>query len=204
MRKTTGLSLMLFAIMSMMALSSVSAAELVVNGVEMDHVDLKQLGGKKFENCTVEFDANGKPHITIPGIKFQKVTPDKAKEIQKQALAPATSGKYFLAVDLDSSKNTGYQINIYVNEKLVRMFKPGEARFIMDVSTYLRPGKNTLRFVAHKAQPGSQRGKDRLSITFGAGHYDDGVFKMDTPKALFMVTGAQKDDIDRSYKVDIP
>ena len=203
MRKTAGISLMLFAVISIMAMASVSAGELIVNGVEMDTVDLKQLGGKKFEKCTVEFDVNGKPHITIPGVKFQKVTPDKARQIKKQALKPSAGGTHYLAVDLDSSTDTGYQINIYINDKLVRMVQPGEARFIMDVTSYLHPGSNTLRFVAHKEKPGSGKGNDRFSITFGAGHYDNAIFKMDTPKALFMLTGAQKDDVDRSYKVDI-
>ena len=75
---------LLIAFMAMFAPAIVFAAEIVMNGVEMDIIDLKQLTGKKFRNCTVYIDSEGKLYIEIPGVKIMKVDPEEAEKIRQQ------------------------------------------------------------------------------------------------------------------------
>ncbi len=179
------------------------AGDIIMNGVEMDSIDLKQLSGKKFRDCTVLIDAEGRLHIDVPGVKIMKVSPDEAKKMEQNQPKQKVDGEYYLASDIDNSKQTGFEINIYINGRLVKQLQPDEERMIMRMNKYLHRGKNTIRFVAHKKSQVKADSSQKLSITFGEGRYTKGVFEMYKPYVLFEVNAAQNSDVDRKFELEL-
>lgn len=125
------------------------AASVFLNGVNIDGVT-----GQRFENCTVVIDQNGDVQIAADGYRVETAVPTSA--------APATAGgpvtqRYFLVSETNAPGMAQYDIDIFVNATWVKRISHEDPQTVIELSRYLKQGKNLIHFTATKVLGSARR-----------------------------------------------
>jgi hypothetical protein len=158
---------------------------LTLNGIAIDGIT-----SQRFENCTVTIDDRGNVHIEAKGYAVREVgAPTRA--ITPPALAavgavtPASTApplgpaeasrklgrRYFLATE-HAMPGTQYDLAIFINAQWIREVKASEPQVVMEVTRYLKPGRNKLVVAATKRVQGERLSTSRevaLKLVLGEG-----------------------------------
>jgi hypothetical protein len=153
---------------------------LTLNGVAIDGIT-----SQRFENCTVTIDERGNVHIEAKGYAVREVGAP-ARAVTPAALAAVTSApvpasaaepprklarRYFLATE-HASPGTQYDLAIFINAQWIREVKASEPQVVMEVTRYLKPGRNKLVVAATKRVQGERVSTSRdvaLKVVLGEG-----------------------------------
>jgi hypothetical protein len=136
--------------------SAAQASTLYINGVRVDG-----LSNVKLHNVDLEIDDKGDLHVTAKGYSVNvaetnppKPVPPARTNTNANANANAKSGapapKYTLA--MSESGDPQWDVDIYVNGQFVRRFQSGQAPPPVDVTRFIKPGDNSIRFRAVKQE----------------------------------------------------
>jgi len=183
-----------------------SARNVYVNGV-----DVGELRGQTFKDATVTIDDNGDIHIDAPRYKIEVVDEDNRTlgpaEPEKPAAGanPALQKRYFLAVKPNDAGRAQYDIAIEVNGVERRIVKAGEPELILEVSAWLKPGRNEIEIAARKNTGGERKSispADSLRVVIGTGHEEGTLVKIDGVNVDFKCDASQLADIAKSYVIE--
>ncbi len=131
-----------------------------LNGVDLTNTEVTN---QEFDSCTVRFDKDGNLHITAPGLEIKKQP--KKKQAPARSSSEAAHGKldksYFLVSNETQRGATHYDVAVYINGRRVTTIRSNAKPAAMDVTRFVKPGKNEIRFFATKkgAKPGDRAGK---------------------------------------------
>jgi hypothetical protein len=115
-----------------------SAAEVYLNGVR-----ITGLTNQKLQNASVELDANGDVRISAPDYKIREVDVD-GKGAAPAPKPVALTASYFLITEVSQPNATGYQIQVIVNNKLVKTLKDDIPQNVVELNPFLSKGANTI------------------------------------------------------------
>jgi len=116
-------------------------------GVYLNGVNIDGVKNKVFENCRVQIDGAGNVHITAKGYAVQKRGTPKPAPV---AVGGKPTHRYWLVTEKAAPGMTQYDIDLFINQKWIRKFLDQEEHVVMEITKYLRTGKNKLHFVAKK------------------------------------------------------
>ena len=189
------LSALVLALAAAPRFASAKAPAVYINDVRVDG-----LSGQSFKAVDVVFDDNGDVRITARGYKIavmdQPVTPpgsgSAAAAVAHAPTASAgtttaviggqtgaagpTSGHFFIATVQPRPGAAQWEIDVYVNQVFARRFRSKEAEPYYEISKYLKPGPNSIRFLARK-EPGeriSTSPTDYFELVIGDGESKGG------------------------------
>lgn len=125
------------------------AVSVFLNGTRVDG-----LVGTKIDKCAVEFDAQGNVQLSCPGYAVKtEGTPPPAAPTEAEAVPSGTiERKYYLVTEQAERGKAGFDIELYVNAKFIRRLRNEEEQIVSEITRHLRPGKNTVTFIARKKQ----------------------------------------------------
>lgn len=201
------------------------AAVALAGKVYVNGVDVTGLQGQTFEDVTVTFDQNGDIRVVAPGYEIQVVdpatVPSAGEPVERPVRAgglaetappsPTTTpdpappmqsglpeGRWWLVTEDDASK--GHEVEVFVNDQLVRTVRSGEPQVIEDVGPWLRRGRNEVRMVSTSDAGGG----GTLYIYMGTGNNDSGTLMMDAPDIQFGLGGGRTGTYEREYTIEVP
>ncbi len=132
-----------------------------LNGVRADSVR-----DQTFSNATVRIDSVGNVHITAPGVKVRRIPqgpPETAADLVH---------RYWLISSKSKPGATRYAIDVFLNGRYVRRVLSPGPHVTLDVTEYLKPGKNVVKLTARKdtsLPPISNSPADFLKLLLGPG-----------------------------------
>jgi hypothetical protein len=156
---------------------ALAGPSLTLNGVPIDGIT-----SQRFENCTVTIDERGNVHLEAKGYAVRAVgttgaTPTPATTTVSATPRPAAepagrlTHRYFLATD-HAPPGTQYDLAIFINAQWIREVKASEPQVVMEVTRYLRPGRNKLVVAATKKVEGERLSSSKdvaLRVVLGEG-----------------------------------
>lgn len=183
--------------MTLALVAAAFAGSVYINGVRADVLPEMTL-----EDVTVRIDGAGNLYIDAPGYRARVVSPpaeptsqtytppprvaSAAPPVPAQAYTPPPSatpaavGTWWLVTeDNDSS---GHQLEVLVNGTLVRRVRSGEPQLILDLSSFLRSGTNTVTITA---LPSPTLGGGVLNVYVGRGGNAGGTIRIDEPEIRY-------------------
>lgn len=95
--------------------------------------------------------------------------------------------------------NPYYSVKVEVNENLVAIVHLSE--LTIDITQYIKPGINKVRFIATKTAPKGRNDWDRINIMIGPGIKDNyGDIKMSQIQIKYLRLGVEKSDFDETFE----
>jgi hypothetical protein len=184
-----------FAAVALLAAAAPALAgpSLTLNGVNIDGIT-----AQRFENCTVVIDGKGNVHIEAKGYAVRAVgepegrpaaagprdpashpgpAPSAARPIVPASATPAEAAprqltrRYFLATE-HAPPGTQYDLAVFINAQWIREVKASEPQVVLEITRYLRPGRNKVVFAATKRIQGERLSTSRdvaLKVVLGEG-----------------------------------
>lgn len=171
------------------------ARDVYINGIKLDsNVVLKN---QTFPACEVKFDEAGNVYITAKGFKIQLQeegsTTTKAEETPAPADGKMTK-RYWLVSKQAKRGQTQYDVDVYVNDTLVKKVRSTEDSVVLEVTKHVKAGANKVRLVAVK-NLGDKRlstsPTDTLEIILGEGNVSGGTVAIDKPVVNYKRTAAE-------------
>ena len=136
----------------MLLLTLGAATPAWAKSVYLNNVQIDGLTNQKFENCTVEIDAQGNVFITAKGYRVESVGQPK-----DQPPPAALTKRYWL---VSENKNPGmdqYDLELIVNGTSVKKISTKDEQFYLEITKYMRKGNNQVYILAKKNLEGGQR-----------------------------------------------
>ena len=138
--------------------SPAEARKVFLNGVNLNAVDLPAV---TLKGCTVSIDAKGNIHITAKGYKIQvsggsgstTTTPARRTPARRSAMKTVGSAteKYYLVSFFNKQGATQYDIELFINGKMIRRIRSRSGQIAVDVTRFIKRGKpNEVIFVSRK------------------------------------------------------
>ncbi|MFT6374186.1 MAG: hypothetical protein ACJATT_000247 [Myxococcota bacterium] len=200
-------------------LSTIALAGTVfVNGV-----DVGDMRGQTFEDCTVVFDSSGDLHISAPGYDIQVQTAPSGSSPTPVSLAPLTptsvpvvsnptppqqrlpasgqgiaDGQWWLVSD--DSGSQGHTVDVFVNGALARTVASGQPQVILDLGPFLVYGANRVHLQAQSSAPSG----GPLYVYLGRGSNASGTVMMDSPDIQFGLGPSRNGETSRDYTLEVP
>lgn len=182
------------------------AREVYVNGVNAG-----SLRGQTFKEATVTIDENGDVHIDAPRYKVEIV--DERDQVMGAAAGPdertgrnpQLAKRYFLSFKPADRGRAQYDIVLRINGIERRVMKAGDPDLVVEVSAWLRAGRNAVEIAARKNPAGGRKStspSDSIRVVLGTGHEEGKVVVIDGVKADFSCDASQLADVVKSYAVD--
>ncbi len=125
------------------------ARALFVNGVRVDGMT-----NQRFENCDVRIDDKGDIHLTVKGVRVEVVP---LAPVASQGPASLLTRRYFLVATQKEVGLAQYDVDVVINGQLAAKLTSRDPRAPLEVTRYLRPGQNTVLFLATKNLHGGTR-----------------------------------------------
>jgi hypothetical protein len=184
-----------------------------LNGVNIDGVT-----AQTFESCTVVIDEKGDIHIQAKGYAVKS----PGGEPPPRAAQPATTiaaalaqpaiddapgrvtRRYFVATE-QTPPGPQYDLAVFVNAQWIREVKASEAQAVMEITKYLRPGRNKITFAATKRIVGDRlatSGDVMLKAVVGEGNVGGGHVMIDAPLVEMVRTAAETDDRSEEFVIE--
>lgn len=185
------------------------AVDVFFNGVRVSG-----LKNQSFKNCTVRFDASGNVHIAAQGYSVKRVdqsttTAPRANRPTKYSPPPSTrvTSQYFLYARAPRPGYSQYDVDVYLNGKWIRKVRNGEKQAVLEVTKYLKPGKNVVHFAATKNFGGKPRrsfsAADHIEVFIGEGNRGGGTVNITTTLADFKASADRTDNFGRETTIQI-
>ncbi len=176
---------------------AVWAADVFINGTPVDG-----LANQKFEKVNVQLDDKGNVHIDAPGYTVKRVTvaPDPGTVTSEGLI----SKRYFVVTEQSPLGATEYDVDFYLNGKLVRTMKSGDDQLINEITKQLKPGKNQVLLAAKKkvSNPDSPRSTSKahvFRVIIGEGKSTPEQVVIEKPIITFTRTAAEQNDITQEF-----
>ena len=179
---------------SLLWASTALAGSTYLNGIRIDGVT-----NQKFDKVDVRIDEQGNLFIDAPGYSVRQV--DGTPPTAPQPTAVMTK-KYFLVTEQTVPGMTDYDIDVYVNSKLVRKLRNTDEQIVTEITRYLTPGKNAVLLIAKKL-PGKSRksySKEHVfRVIVGEGGITSDHVMIDNPMITFSRTAADTQDLSQEF-----
>ena len=97
-----------------------------------------------------------------------------------------------------------YRIEVRVNGLLVRSFSDSDVPPPIEVTEYLRPGRNAVRITADKLNEGGRRSDSSrhwVRVVVADGHIEGSAVVIDRPGVIFTRNAAQTDRATREFEL---
>jgi hypothetical protein len=199
---------------------ALAGPSLTLNGVNIDGIT-----GQRFENCTVVIDEKGNVHLEAKGYAVRAVgDPDgrpAASLPSLPATTPAVAGqgapgiatsspagrdqkltrRYFLATE-HAPPGTQYDLAVFLNAQWIREVKASDPQVVIEITRYLRPGRNKVVFAATKRIQGERLSTSRdvtLKVVLGEGDSGGEHVMIDTVLVETKRTAAETEDRTEEY-----
>jgi hypothetical protein len=165
-----------------------SAAGLFINGVQADGIR-----NTAFHNCDVRVDDNGNVYITAPGYT---VTVAGGQAAAPAATPPATvpTRRYFLVALAGRPGESQWEIDVFINSTFVRKVSGREPQTMVEVTKYLRVGRNTVHLQAVRNMPYGPRSSSPqayVEVVVGEGNQASGALLVNNPIVRYKKTAAE-------------
>lgn len=189
--------------MTLALVAAAFAGSVYINGVRADLLPEMTL-----EDVTVRIDGAGNLYIDAPGYRARVVSPPAEPTSQTYTPPPrvasavppvaapapvaatppsaspaspaAAVGTWWLVTEDNDS--AGHQLEVLVNGTLVRRVRSGEPQLILDLSSFLRSGTNTVTITA---LPSPSLGGGVLNVYVGRGGNAGGTIRIDEPEIRY-------------------
>ncbi|ATB26657.1 hypothetical protein [Melittangium boletus] len=201
-----------------------AAASVFLNGVRIDG-----LTNQTFEKVSsVRIDEQGNVHIQAPGYSVKMApasAPAPAPVVPATPPAPPTPApvatpppapapvdsasarltkRYWLVTEQSVTGMSGFDIDLFINSVWVRKLRNGEEQVITELTRYLKPGKNTLLFMAHKVASPPRRSESAqhvFKVIIGEGNEGGGKVMIDSPLIRFQRSSAEAEDVSEEFSL---
>ncbi len=191
-------------LVALCAVSNAEASEIFFNGVRVTG-----LRNQSFKGCAVRFDAKGNVYITAKGYTVKtmdqtasgtQTRPGKASSGSKgtaQRTAPTLAPRlhYFLVAAGARPKAVQYAVDVFINGKWIRKIRSSDGQDVVEVTKYLKRGRNLVNFTATKDYAGKPRAStssnDYLRVLIGAGSRGGGTVNITKTLADFRVPASK-------------
>ena len=182
----------------MLVSGSVGAVEVYVNDVNVEG-----LTNQSFEKVTVRLDEKGNVHIDAPGYTVKRVTMAAPKETQA---AGTITQKYFLVTEQTSPGATEYDIDVFINGRLLRTLGSSEPQLVTEVTRELKPGKNSIILQARKEPESKERPRSTAKtnvfrVIIGEGGARNDQVVLDKQLITFTRTAAETNDVTQEFTI---
>jgi len=169
-----------------------SAGSLYVNGVLADG-----LRNTAFQNCDVRIDDEGNVHISAKGFVVQ---PSGAA---KQPGTPGAPGpgqagtltrRYYLVGLAERPGESQWVIDVFINNKFVRKITDRERQTMLEVTKYLKVGRNTVHLQASRDLSYGRRSSSpraNVEVVIGEGSRASGALLVNNPIIRYRKTAAE-------------
>ena len=181
-------AMMTLALAGLMTASPARARNVLLNGVNLNSVELPAV---TLRGCTVHIDAKGNIHITARGYKIQVdgKTGDRTPVPRRTTNTTTTTSsvktvgrstdRYFLVSFFNKKAATQYDIELFINGKLIRRVRAHHDQVAQDITQHIRRGKpNEIIFVSRKTYGGKSRMSaspmDYFRVVLGGGFESKG------------------------------
>ncbi len=203
--------LALAAGLAALARPAVAGPSITLNGVSIDGVT-----GARIENATVVIDAKGDVHIEAKGYAVNSAdAAGSARAAPGAAATPAAgdarptpdgkpSRRYFLVAEHDQP-GTQFDLAIFINAQWIREVKQGEGQVVMEVTRYLRTGRNKVVLAATKKIQGERASYSpgvKLHVVLGEGNVGGGHVMIDDPLVEMTRSAAEIDDRTEEFVLE--
>jgi hypothetical protein len=203
------------------------AGALYINGVRADAVRNMEL-----KDVNIRVDADGNVWIDAPRYSVEVLQPGGQPSAPSAPQAPAApaapmapvappapmappappapaaavsgaevaAGSWWLVTE--DNQSIGHTIDVYISGVLVKTIKSGDEDVLMDISRYVRRGKNE---VLISARAGASLGGGLFQVYLGQGSNDAGTLNLASPQITF--TRRSSDSLDgasRQYTLIVP
>jgi hypothetical protein len=192
-----GVEFMRAAFLAVLMALPAYAGSVYLNGVNVDGIT-----NQTFEKVTVRIDGAGNLMIDAPGYSVKKVTsaPDAPPPVHEVGI----SKHYILVTEQSPLGATEYDIDVFINGKLVRSLHSGEDQIVSEVTKYLRPGKNAVMFqakknFANKDQPKSVSRSHVFRVIIGEGEMGTDQVMIENPVIKFERSAADMTDVVQEF-----
>lgn len=178
--------------------SNVAAKNIFLNGVNIDGVTQQ-----KFENVSVEIDAEGNVLITAQGYEVQKMPARESDEPVVKEGGPVTR-RYFLVSETNAPGMAEYDIDIFVNSVWVKRISHEDGQSVTEITRHMRGGKNRVHFTATKVSKGTRKSasaKDLLSVILGEGNMAGKNVTIENPLIEYQKSAAETETETREFRV---
>lgn len=205
--------------------SQVWAVDVYLNGVLITGVR-----DQEFENARVTLDADGNVHIHAPQYRVERQdtedrgpdgtdtnhasSSDNVTPIQPNANTqppPAGGGsglsrRYWLVAQASTPGMVQYRITVEINGRVVRTFDDANVPPApIEVTSYLRRGRNSVNIVAEKTTNGERRSDSSrhwLRVVISDGHIEGTAVVIESPRLIFTRNAAQTDRVTRDFELN--
>jgi hypothetical protein len=121
------------------------AGDVFLNGVKVNG-----LRDQSFPGADVRFDTSGNIHITVTGVSVELQRDDSAAVRASKRVTPPVKSLYYLISSKTTPGLTQYDIQVHVNGEFVTKCRATDRQLAMEISRFLRPGRNQVVFTAFK------------------------------------------------------
>lgn len=194
-RHWAGHAFLSVALLSMAA----TAGSVYLNGQNIDTIRNQRL-----KNVNVHIDGQGNVHIEAPGYQVLEEGPEKPAA-EPTGPNPSLSKRYFLVTEQTRPGAVQYDLEIFVNGRLVRRIEEDEPQLITEISASLQPGSNTIRIKATKNIEKGRRSyseQDVLRVIIGQGQTAGQQVTIQATLAVFSMTAADMMPIEKSFSIN--
>lgn len=182
-----------------------------LNDVRLDGGELR---GQTLTGVDVRFDDNGDIRIIAKGYKItaesaaKPATPAPAqnKPGTVTATAPATARRYFIATQPQGRVGAAqYDIDVFINMVFVKRFRSKDPDPMLEITKFLHPGQNTIRFQARKEQGEriSSSPTDAFELVIGDGEMNAGQLML-SRIASYKRTAAETAAFNTDMTLELP
>lgn len=186
--------------------NSAMALEIFFNDVKVTG-----LRDQVFQNCTVKFDGNGNVYVTAKGytvkVVQQSAPIEDSKNTKETQSLPAVAHKYYLVSILQEAAKTQYDVDVFINDKWVKKIHDQDPQVVLEVTQYLRPGKNDIQFVGTKKLGDKKRlstaASDFLRVLIGQGLAAGDTVNITATLADFIASADKTESLGKRVEIDI-
>jgi hypothetical protein len=195
-------------------LSGSAAAGSKERRVFLNGVDISEVRGQTFKNASVTVDDNGDVRINAPGYKVEVVeSPDRTAAATAAPTKPkgdeggpnpTLSKKYYLVTQPSPGGRAQYDFVVSINGVERRVVPAGSKQVIMEISSWLRKGENTVVIKARKNLTSGRKStskSDEARVMIGTGHVKDKVVEIDSIDVSMRATAADVSTRERNYTI---
>ena len=183
------------------------ARNVYLNGVKLDvNVALKP---QTFTGCEVRVDEKGDLHITAKGYKLVAPPAGTSPAPATPAVTAAADPdrRYWLISKFDDRAAAGFDVEIFINNAMVKKVRSGDDPLVLDVSRHLNPGDNLVTMVATKSRTATRAARspdEKLEVILGEGKASGGTVTIDKVHATFRRTANEAGPIREDFRVPGP
>lgn len=115
------------------------------------------------------------------------------------------SRRYWLVAQVNGEGMVQYRVSVRINGRLVRTFTDSDAPPPIEVTNYVRPGRNSVVIEAVKITEGDRRSESSrhwIRVVVADGHIEGSAVVIDRPGVIFTRNAAQTSRESREYNLN--